>query len=91
MSSATTSSADSVIEPRPTTVTPLLALVSLALIREVHPEWTTASVAARAQELSISAERISRVKSAVKSQFEELVAVVSRRGRRSLRPDGRVA
>lgn len=72
-------------------MTPLLALVSLAIIREVHPEWTTASVAARAHELSISPERISRVKSAVKSQFEELVAVVSRRGRRSLRPDGRVA
>lgn len=86
MSSAKTSSVDPAIKLSPTTVTPMLALVSLSIVRERYPDWTTESVATRARELSISAERVSRVKAAVKARFEELVNVAGSPGRRTFRP-----
>lgn len=79
MLAATTSSVVPVTEPRPA-ITNLLALISLSIVREAHPEWVTESVATRADELSVSAERISRLKAVLMPRFEELVAQASRRG-----------
>lgn len=83
MNLAITSSTDSTV--RPSSTKKLLALVSLAIVREEHPEWVTASVAARARETSVSAEHISRLKAVLTPQFEELVDQASRRGRRPFR------
>jgi hypothetical protein len=83
LNKAIISSADSTV--RRSSTKKLLALVSLAIVREDHPEWVTASVAARAREVSVSAEHISRLKAALTSQFEELIDRVSRRGRRPFR------
>lgn len=84
MLAATTSSVDPVAEPRPA-ITNLLALISLAIVRQDHPEWTTASVATRADALSVSSERISRLKAVLIPRLEELVAQASQRGRHPFR------
>ena len=86
MISALTSSVDPATELRPP-VTNFLSLIALAILRESHPEWTTASVATRARELSIPPERVSRGKAALVPHFEELAAGFSRRGRRPFRRD----
>ena len=83
MTLATTSSGDFAVPPSPTK--DLVALVSLAIVRDTHPDWTTASVATRAGELSISPERISRLKAVLMTQIEELVVKASRRGPRPFR------
>jgi len=84
--SVPTSSVDSAVEPSSTTTTSdLVLLVSLAIVRETHPEWTTATVATCAGELSISAERISRIKTKVMPRLTELVAAASQPGRRPFR------
>lgn len=62
-------------------VTNLLVLVSLGIVREEHPEWVTGSVGTRADELSVSSERISRLKANLVPQFKALVERACRRGR----------
>lgn len=83
MSSATTSSVDSAITPSLTK--DLVALISLAIVRETHPDWTTESVATRAAALSVQPERVSRLKTAVMPRLEEWVEKATRRGPRPFR------
>jgi hypothetical protein len=83
MNSAEMSSADSAADP--SLVMNLLVLVSLGIVRDEHPEWVTGSVATRANELSVSSERISRLKADLVPQLKVLVERACRRGRRPFR------
>lgn len=82
MNRAEISSADSAADP---SLVNLLVLVSLSIVRDEHPEWVMGSVATRANELSVSAERVSRLKADLVPQLKVLVERSCRRGRRPFR------
>jgi hypothetical protein len=64
--------------PKPTA---LLALVALCIVKRLKPAWTVIEIQEAAAELSLSAERVSRVATRAVALFEPIVAKLTRRGR----------
>jgi len=64
--------------PKPTS---LLALVALCIVKRLKPAWTVIEIQDAAAELSLSAERVSRIATRAVALFEPIVASLTRRGR----------
>jgi hypothetical protein len=67
-----------VVTPKPS---PLLAVVSLAVVHRLHPEWVAIPLADAAATEDLSAQRLSRLCSRAISLFEAAVGNLVRRGR----------
>ena len=59
----------------------LLAVVSLAVVHRLHPEWVAVSLADAAAKQDLSAQRLSRLCSRAIVLFETVVGTLTRRGR----------
>lgn len=59
----------------------LLALVCLAVVHRLHPEWTAVSLQEAAAQQEISPQRLSRLCSRAIERFETGLAALTRRGR----------
>ena len=59
----------------------MLALVALCIVRRLKPAWTVIEIHDAAAELSLSAERVSRIATRAVALFEPIVATLTRRGR----------
>jgi hypothetical protein len=67
-----------VATPKPS---PLLAVVSLAVVHRLHPEWVAVPLADAAAQEDLSAQRLSRLCSRAISMFEAVIGNLTRRGR----------
>ncbi len=66
------------VTPKPS---PLLAIVSLAVVHRLHPEWIAIPLADAAAKQNLSAQRLSRICSRAIALFETVVDTLTRRGR----------
>ena len=66
------------VTPKPS---PLLAIVSLAVVHRLHPEWIAIPLADAAAKQNLSTQRLSRLCSRAIALFETVVDTLTRRGR----------
>ena len=59
----------------------LVALISLAVVRRLRPDWVAVSLSTAAADCGMSAQRLSRLASGAILPFEEAVVLLCRRGR----------
>ena len=66
---------------RPPQPSPLVALVCLAVVARLRPEWVAVKLSDAAADSSVSAQRLSRLCSRAIASFETVVARLQRIGR----------
>ena len=59
----------------------MLVLVALCIVKRLKPAWTVIEIQDAAAELSLSAERVSRIATRAIGMFEPIIATLTRRGR----------
>jgi len=72
--------------PKPS---PLVALICLAVVHRLHPQWVSVPLSTAAADCDISAQRLSRLATRILAPLERLVATRLRRGRPPRSQDAR--